>query len=98
MKKYILSTVAALIIVAISAFTIQSQKPASATYYWYEVDATGQIQSGSEAYSGQKVDMQHANDNLPCPVGSTTDCVRGFSAPLTSFPSSAAGEVSIQKD
>ena len=63
---------------------------------WY--DATGQIQSGSEAYSGQKVDEEQANENLPCPAGNTTDCVRGFSAPLTSFPSSSAGEVSIKKD
>lgn len=106
MKKYMTGIVAIMLGILLafgtSAFKNSNNNynniKADTEYYWYEVNSSGQIVSGSEAYDGVKVDMQFAEDNLPCVPGTVSDCVRGFSSQLTQFPTSAPGIVSIKKN
>jgi hypothetical protein len=96
-KKYILSVIAIIMVVAGSAF-VNKMNSTDTQYYWYKVNSSGQIVEGSEAYDGDQVDMQFAEDNLPCTPGNASDCVRGFNSQLTQFPTSAPGIVSLKKN
>jgi hypothetical protein len=100
-----MAVVAVLLAVAASAFTLTTTKATVKTnhkhapdLYWYEVtyDAThpsGDIPSSSAFY----VQAEKDQVTSPCDAGTVKDCLRGFTAPLTSFPNNSAGTDQIKK-
>ena len=92
MKKYILSAIAIVLVVATSAFIKSNQHEPSTVYYWYKVDANGTMPAGSQAF-GTPETISFASSNLPCTPGSNAECIRGFNNPIT-LPSSAHGDTS----
>ncbi|HEY5463212.1 MAG TPA: hypothetical protein VIJ95_08145 [Hanamia sp.] len=106
MKKYLTGIVAIMLgmLLAFGTSAFKGNKKhhnnikADTEYYWYDVNSSGQIVAGSEAYDGNKEDMVYANDNLPCTPGTVADCVRGFNSQLTQFPTSSPGVVSIKRN
>lgn len=99
MKKNMFPIFACLLAVgfafATSAFKAEDSKQAS--YYWYRVNAAGQIPAGSAQFGGAKQTITHADTNDGCDGTSALDCLRGFSNQVTSFPSSAMGDVRTKK-
>ncbi|MNL67066.1 hypothetical protein D3C87_1916220 [compost metagenome] len=67
------------------------------TYYWYNVNDSGEIVSGSQAFGGAQKDRSQAEAALPCPAGSDADCIRGFLSPISSFPTEATGDTPALK-
>lgn len=78
-----------------SAFNVDESK--QTTYYWYRLNAAGQIPAGSVQFGGVKQTTTHADANDGCDGTSALDCLRGFSAPITTFPSTATGEARTKK-
>lgn len=88
MKKFILSAIAAVLVITVSAFTInsklQTKIDSTTDLYWYEVvgnaiDHNAPINNGS-AISKEEL-LENPEEYLPCTVGEASDCVRGFSTP-----------------
>lgn len=69
-------------------------KSADTEYYWYFVNTTGEIVSGSEAFAGELTSQADAEANPPCLPGNNSECIRGFLAPIPAldFPTSATGQ------
>ena len=98
----------ALVVTTVATFAfkgnVEGEKVAnSATkttlFYWYNVDASGNIVTGSEAFLGTQRNVSYATSNLPCTPGADADCIRGFSSPITIFPTSAVGDTDpLQKE
>jgi hypothetical protein len=98
-KKYILGGLVIVLVIVGSAFAKSSQDTKDNLYYWYEVDASGNIVTGSQAFMGVQKDVTYATSHLPCPAGEDADCIRGFTNPITTFPSSAQGDTPpLQKE
>ena len=97
MKKYFLSAVAVILIVAASAFVRGNIHSKNAVYHWYTVDASGNVVSGSDAFGGATETASYASAHLPCTAGTNSDCIRGFTN-VPTFPTSATGDTSpLQK-
>lgn len=103
-KKIVLSTIVAIMLVVTTVLTFgfksgeKSDQSLDPTYYWYKVNAAGQMVAGSEAYGGAPTTEDQAHENLPCTEGNVSDCVRGFTTQIVTFPSTAPGTVSIKKN
>ena len=91
MKKYFLSIIAVIIIVVASAFVKSNNHSKNPVYYWYMVDASGNVVSGSAVFAGLTKTVSYAMFHLPCPSGSTSDCIRGFIS-IPTFPTGAPGD------
>jgi hypothetical protein len=100
MKKarFVWPLLAVLVISLASAFTLKKKAPAANQLYWYTVtydagNPNGIIQASTDFFT------QDSRDNLipPCDAGVNKDCLRGFSAPLTSFPATAQGMDQVKK-
>lgn len=99
MKKYFLAALVIVLVIVGSAFASINHKTNDNLYYWYQVDASGNIISGSQAFMGVQETVSYATSNLPCPAGEDADCIRGFTNPITSFPTSAKGDTPpLQKE
>lgn len=99
MKKYILGGLVIVLVVVGSAFAKGNHNTKDNLYYWYEVDASGNIVTGSQAFMGAQETVSFATSHLPCPAGEDADCIRGFTNPITSFPTKAEGDTPpLQKE
>jgi hypothetical protein len=99
MKKYILGALVIVLVIAGSAFARNSGNTDTTQYYWYQVDASGNIVSGSQAFMGAQETVSYATSHLPCPAGEDADCIRGFTSPITTFPTKAVGDTPpLQKE
>ncbi len=103
MKKYLLSIIAVVIAVGLSAFTFENKPKAQKTddvFYWYFVDYTnnssGEIPLGSSVQFSGTQTHQYAVDNDGC-MGSAKDCMRGFST-VPSLPTSSSGQSQTTKN
>jgi hypothetical protein len=101
MKKFMLLLPIAAIVLLLVGSAFAGKPEASTTntqLYWYEVtydsqNPNGIIQSQSD-FVGQDT---RANVSSYCDPGNTIDCLRGFSAPLMSFPANAQGIDQVKK-
>lgn len=95
MKKSIIPFASFILMLSVamlsSAYTTEKSSPKQTTYFWYRVNASGQIPAGSLQFSGTKRTQSYADANDMC-EGTNQDCLRGFETALSSFPSSEAGE------
>lgn len=104
MKRFPAIQIAALAIglvlsVGTTAFkATASNNPNDPTYYWYRVNASGEIVNGSIQFSGAMKTVTYADANDGC-SGTPADCLRGFSSPIPSgnFPTDDAGDVQTHK-
>jgi hypothetical protein len=96
MKKYFLSIIAVVLIVAASAFVKSNHHEKNAVYHWYTVDASGTVVSGSDAFGGATETTSYASAHLPCTAGSNSDCIRGFTN-VPTFPTMAGGDTPALK-
>jgi len=97
MKKYFLSIIAVILIVAASAFVRSNNHEKNAVYHWYTVDGSGNVVSGSDAFGGATETVSYACAHLPCTAGTNSDCVRAFTN-VPTFPTSASGDTApLQK-
>ena len=97
MKKYFLSIIAVVLIVAASAFVNSNTHSKDPVYHWYNVDSIGYVVSGSQAFSGTTKTVSYASSHLPCPFGFNSDCIRGFTN-VPTFPTNATGDTTpLQK-
>jgi hypothetical protein len=100
MKKIKLALPILLILTAItvSAFSIKKPAAPKVSYYWYKVTYNSSYPSGAILSSADfYVQDQKANVSSPCDPGAVSDCLRGFSSQLSSFPSTSSGADRIQK-
>ena len=98
MKKFFLVVALVAAVATSSLMNKAGAKTRSGMYYWYSVNASGQIVSGSQEFGGVQKSVSYAETNLPCPAGTDADCIRGFNSQITSFPTSATGDTSpLQK-
>ncbi|HEY5461823.1 MAG TPA: hypothetical protein VIJ95_01085 [Hanamia sp.] len=98
MKKYILGAIVILLAIVGSAFIKNNHNTKDNLYYWYQVDASGNIVTGSQAFMGVQEDVSYATTHLPCTPGKDADCIRGFTNPITTFPTNATGNTTpLQK-
>ena len=76
----------------------ESQSKNDPVYYWYRVNTSGEIESGSLHFSGAMKTVSYADANDGC-SGMPADCLRGFSSPIPSenFPTDDAGDVQTHK-
>lgn len=89
MKKNLLSFMVIAIAIGLSAFYSNSSSKETTELFWYEVNSAGVIPNASALmFSGIEQTKSYAETHSPCAPGSTTDCLRGFTAkiPLGSFP------------
>ena len=99
MKKYFLGAIVVVLVIVGSAFARSNGNTNDNLYYWYQVDASGNIVSGSQAFMGAQETVSFATSHLPCPAGEDADCIRGFTNPITSFPTKAEGDTApLQKE
>ena len=91
MKRYILGSIALILIVAASAFMKSKDDAKSPVFYWYNVNASGYVVSGSQAFMGTQETSSYASSHLPCTPGTNADCIRGFTN-VPSFPTNASGD------
>jgi hypothetical protein len=100
MKKNIFVFSAILVAVVMSAFTFagNTENRKFANLYWYKVvgshiDHTQPVNGGTPISKASLL----ANPSLiPCTVGTSTDCIRGFVTPQTTDPSTGQADF-IQK-
>jgi hypothetical protein len=98
MKKYLMGFVV-LLMAGLTAFSVNLKKePASTnldTFYWYAVTYNAShpdgavLSSADSRFSGVEQTQTYADSNDGC-SGTAKDCLRGFSSPLSSFPSEIA--------
>jgi len=96
MKKYFLGIIAAVMAIAFSSFAAENSKPTDDMYYFYVVDANGEIPANSSVQFGGQVTLGFADANDGC-SGSSKDCLRGFTTPPT-LPTSISGDVQTKKN
>jgi hypothetical protein len=83
MKKYFFGIMAALVIVATSAFTIihNAHKPTTDSYIFYQVNS-GQIDPNAPLNTDPMTLQEFQSSGLAtCPTGNALDCVRGWIDP-----------------
>lgn len=99
MNKMLIGLVAIILAAGLSAFAIHSNKVQHqselASLYWYEVTYDEDfpegviMNSGDVRFGGVGQTESYADANDGC-SGTTKHCLRGFAAPLSSFPSTDA--------
>lgn len=96
MKKYLLGIIAAVMAIGFSSFTGENSKATDTEYYFYVVDANGEIPAGSSVKFGSPVTLGFADANDGC-AGTAKDCLRGFITPPT-LPTNMSGDVQTRKN
>lgn len=66
--------------------------------YWYQVTYNAEHMSGAVLSADAYVDEGEKEEiSSPCAPGNQRDCLRGFAAPLSSFPAEDTGTDQIKK-
>lgn len=89
------------LILAVGTTSFKEDEPQSKNdpvYYWYRVNTSGEIESGSIQFSGAMKTVAYADSNDGC-SGIPADCLRGFSSliPSEDLPTDDAGDVQTHK-